>query len=106
MKYIKKYSIAIIGALMFLLVCKSCQSCSRGRALNYEQAQYEQVIDSMKHVTRELNVDLQLSNDSIKILNTEITALREMNGMIQGSLDHARQTNTSLVRSINAKTQN
>lgn len=105
MKYIKKYSIAIICALILLLTGKSCQSCSRGRALDYERVQHEQVVDSLKQVTRTLNADLQLSNDSIKLLNTEISALKEMNGMMQGSLDHARQTNNSLVRSINAKSK-
>lgn len=103
MKYIKKYSIAIICALTFLLACKSCQSCSRGRALEFERAQHVQVVDSLNTTINGINVDLQLSNDSIKILNTEINALKEMNGMMQGSLDHARQTNNSLVRSINAK---
>ena len=106
MKYIKKYSIAIICALTFLLACKSCQSCSRGRALDYEKARHERVIDSLNTVIIDLGTNLQLSNDSIKILNTEITALKEMNGMMQGSLDHVRQTNNSLVRSINAKSQN
>ena len=106
MKYIKKYSLAIIGFLLFLLACKSCQSCSRGRALEYERVHYEQVIDSMNTELHNMDVELRISNDSIKLLNTEITALKEMNGMMQGSLDHARQTNTSLVQSINAKSQN
>lgn len=106
MKFLKKYSVAIICSLVFLLACKSCQSCSRGRALEYERVQHEQVIDSLNVTIRAINTDLQLSNDSIKILNTEINALKEMNGMMQGSLDHARQTNNSLVRSINAKSQN
>ena len=100
MKYIRKYSIAIICALILLLAGKSCQSCSRGRSLDYQKTQYEHVVDSLKSVNRGLNADLQLMGDSIKILNTEISALKEMNGMMQGSLDHARQTNTTLAKTI------
>lgn len=99
MKYIKKYSIAIICALILLLAGKSCQSCSRERIIGYQKNHYEQVVDSLK-------TDLQTANDSIKILNTEIIALKEMNGVVQESLNHARQTNNSLVRSINAKSNN
>lgn len=106
MKYIKKYSIAIICVLILLLAGKSCQSCSRGRALQYERIQHELVVDSIQTAYAGITTDLQSANDSIKILNTEISALKEMNGMMQGSLDHARQTNNSLVRTINAKSQN
>lgn len=106
MNFIKKYCFTIICVLVILFAGKSCQSCSRGRTLDYERVQHEQVVDSLKHVTQTLNADLQLSNDSIKLLNAEISALKEMNGMMQGSLDHARQTNNSLVRSINAKSKN
>lgn len=101
MKYIRKYSIAIICALILLFAGKSCQSCSRGRVLDYQKAQYEHIVDSLNAVNRTLDVDLQVAGDSIKILNTEIVALKEMNGMIQGSLDHARKTNTTLIKTIN-----
>lgn len=106
MKFIRKYSIVIICALVFLFACKSCQSCSRSRTLDFERTQTKHVVDSLNSIIRVLNADVQISNDSIKILNTEINALKEMNGMMQGSLDHARQTNNSLVRSINVKSQN
>ena len=100
MKFIQKYPIGIICVLVFFLACKSCQSCSRGRALEHERTQHERVVDSLKGIQRGLSADLQLTNDSIKILNTEINALKEMNGVMKGSLDHARQTNRSLVNSI------
>lgn len=106
MNFIKKYCFIIICLLAVLFAGKSCQSCSRGRALDYERTQHEHVVDSLKSTIHELNVDRQLSDDSIKLLNTEISALKEMNGMMQGSLDHARQTNNSLVRSMNAKSKN
>lgn len=106
MKIIKKYSVAIICGLAFLLACKSCQSCSRGRTIDHERVQHEQVVDSLNTIIVQLATDVHDVRDSIKILNTEIGALREMNGVMQGSLDRAHQTNSSLVRTINAKSQN
>jgi len=101
MKYLKKYSITIIAALAFLLALKSCQSCSRSRALDWAQMEYTECVDSLNHVVSDLRYQNMVAEDSIKMLNAEIGALKEMNGMMQGSLDHARATNNSLVRSIN-----
>lgn len=100
MKYIKRYSFAIICALILLLAGKSCQSCSRARQLDHNQMEYVANLDSLESINRSLQGQLVTAEDSIKILNTEINALKEMNGMMQGSLDHARQTNRSLVNSI------
>lgn len=62
--------------------------------------EYVANLDSLESINRSLRGQLVTTEDSIKILNTEISALKEMNGMMQGSLDHARQTNRSLVNQI------
>lgn len=100
MKYIKRYSIAIICALILLFVGKSCQSCSRARQIEYMKTTQVTVTDSLKSVISDRTAALTTAQDSIKVLNTEINALKEMKGMMQGSLEHARQTNRSLVNSI------
>lgn len=101
MSYIKKYSLAIIGILLFLLTCKSCQSCSRARTIEWNRMEYIECTDSLNREISDLKHKCLVSEDSIKVLNTEINALREMNGMMSGSLDHARATNKSLIKTIN-----
>lgn len=103
MKYIKKYSITIICALLFLLACKSCQSCSRARQIDYNQMEYVANLDSLDSINRSLQGQLVTAEDSIKVLNTEINALKEMKGVMQSSLDNAHRTNRSLVNSIRNK---
>lgn len=100
MKYIKRYSIAIICALILLFVGKSCQSCSRARQIEYMKTEQVTVTDSLKSIISDRTTTLTTAQDSIKVLNTEINALKEMKGMMQGSLEHARQTNRSLVNKI------
>lgn len=100
MKYIKRYSIAIICALILLFAGKSCQSCSRGRQIEYIRTEQAAMMDSLNTIIADKTAALMTAQDSIKVLNTEINALNEMKGIMQGSLDHARQTNRSLVNSI------
>lgn len=103
MKYIKRYSIAIICALIVLLAGKSCQSCSRARQLEYTKTEYVAETDSLKSVIATRNMQLLTAQDSIKVLNTEINSLKEMRGMMESSLEHSRQTNRSLVNQISKK---
>lgn len=100
MKYIKKYSLAIIAVLVFLLTCKSCQSCSRGRQIEYNQIECSHIVDSLKYELVEHESYEVALEDSIKILNNKIDNLNEMKGIMQGSLDRAHQTNKSLVNQI------
>lgn len=87
--------------MLFLLACKSCQSCSRARTIEWNRMEYVEHTDSLNREISELRRKCLMSEDSIKVLNTEINALREMNGVMSGSLDHARATNNSLIRTIN-----
>lgn len=94
MKWIKSHPWILVCALGFLLCCKSCQSCSRQRTIEYNQAQYEHQIDSIR-------ADLSRANDSIKILNIELDNLKERYNIVEGTLEHTRTTNQSLIRSNN-----
>jgi hypothetical protein len=96
----EKYTLVIIVALGFLLLCKSCQSCTRQRALEYVKTEHVQYVDSVSSVIREMDSKIVTADDSIKILNTKIDALLEAKGLMQSSLDHAVSTNQSLVQTI------
>lgn len=101
MKYIKRYSFAIICALILLFAGKSCQSCSRARQIEYIRTEQAAVVDSLESVIASGNTALVTAQDSIKVLNTEIKSLQEMKGMMQSSLDEVHRTNRSLVKTIN-----
>lgn len=101
MKYIKRYSFAIICALILLFASKSCQSCSRARQIEYIRTEQAAVVDSLESVITSSNTALVAAQDSIKVLNTEIKSLQEMKGMMQSSLDEVHRTNRSLVKTIN-----
>lgn len=103
MKYVKKYSIAIICALFLLFMGKSCQSCSRGRQLEYNKIEYSHDIDSLQKVITSKDKQLVLAEDSIKLLNAELKSLREINGFVTTSLEHSRQTNKTLTNQLKNK---
>ena len=105
MKTIKKYSTVIICVLILLLTGKSCQSCSRGNQIEYNKALHAQIEDSLTHKIISLENDLLYANDSIKLLNSNLKAARELNGFAMSSLEHARQTNKTLVNQLENKTE-
>lgn len=110
MKYLKKYSLTIIACLIFLLGCKSCQSCSRARQIDYIKTENAAVVDSLNNVVSETRANLLLAQDSIKILNTELRATKDANSILKGSVDNLNksnetlsQTNRTLANSIQEK---
>lgn len=101
MKFIKKYSLVIIIALGFLLLCKSCQSCSRARQLEFEEIRYEQQVDSLKkiiHGDREMFVALK---DSIRQYKIKLDATNEINQTIKDQNDRLIKSNDDLSKSNN-----
>ena len=94
MKFIKKYSLAIIIALGFLLICKSCQSCSRARQLEYEEIKYEQRIDSLENIIRE-------DKDSIRGYQIRLDASNELNQTIKDQNNRLIKSNDNLTNTIN-----
>ncbi len=96
-----KYLISALVVLAFLYTCKSCQSCSRQRQIDWNQMEYVANLDSIDSINRNLQAQNVKLEDSIKILHTEIRALRELNGSVNASLEHARQTNKALIKNQN-----
>ena len=101
MNFIKKYSVFIIVGLFFLLMFKSCQSCSRANNLDFERAKTTELVDSLNGV-------LKTQQDSIGLLNNEIMMLKEknqsldrINKTIEGSNEQLVKSNNNLINSIN-----
>lgn len=103
METIKKHSTIIICWLVLLLAGKSCQSCSRANQIEYNKAQYAQVEDSLVRKITSLENDLLRANDSIKLLNSDLKSLQELNNIALHSLEHTQQTNKTLVNQLKNK---
>lgn len=97
---LKKYSTIIICALLAISMFKSCQSCSRGRQIEYNKVEYLAKMDSMQAVISEQHHALTIAKDSINLLNTEIKSLQELAGFAMTSLQHQQQTNKTLVNHL------
>lgn len=92
-KWIQKYSPIIAGVLLVLLAFKSCQSCSRSRAIQWTEASCERVVDSIQH-------DRMVAWDSVRTLKQQVQAWEDKYELISNSLNYTRDQNSSLVRTI------
>ena len=68
-KFIDKYYIWIIIVLSVLFLFKNCQSCSRNRALEFNDIIYESIMDSMENDINNQLIYISLLEDSIKTYN-------------------------------------
>ena len=95
MKFIKKYSFVIIVILVFLLAAKSCQSCSRGRLIEYNKIEQTIIIDSLTNLVAN-------QNDSIRILNERIVAQEDKINTLQEHIKDVSEMNTQLSKNQNS----
>lgn len=92
-----KYIHWIVILLFVLLSFKSCQSCSRDRALKYQTVQYQQNIDSLSTQIVEKIDTIYILKDSIKMYRYKLGIVEDNNRALKESNRHYRSTNSRLV---------
>lgn len=88
----KKFNWWIAGCVVFaiLFLGKSCKSCSDNRRHNFNESNYATQLDSIQKLNQE-------AWDSIKVLNVEITSLKEQKGLIEDNLKNTQSQNQTLI---------
>lgn len=76
--WIKDHYQLIIGLLIMIIMLKGCNSCNMERRYEYQETQYEYVIDSMQAVIDERSIDTKDLCDTIHSLRAENTVLKEV----------------------------
>lgn len=87
----------IIGLLVLVLMLKGCQSCNMERRYEYQETQYEYVIDSMQTVIDDCSVDSKSLCDTIYALRKENTVLKDVIKDIREDKEHYRKANKELM---------
>ena len=67
--FYKKYINVIVVSILFLLLCKTCQSCHRANQIEWNQNQYELREDSLKNIIYNFSLTNEALNDTF-ILHT------------------------------------
>lgn len=93
----KKYINWIIVFLICLCCFKSCQSCSRGRSLDYQKYSYEYVIDSLNKDIIHYQDTIKSQQDTIKIYQIQLNIMDENNKMLKESNKYFQNTNRTLI---------
>ena len=96
-KFIDKYYLWIVIILAILLFFKNCQSCTRGRAIEFNEISYELIIDSMKTDINNYKTKLILLEDSINVYKTKNEELQDKINILKESNKHFQQTNRVLI---------
>lgn len=99
--FLKKYAIIVIGILLFLLMLKSCQSCTRKNTMEYNQVLWESQIDSMQHVTDTILLENSQLKDSIRSLKSDIKHLNTLVEELKNDKSYLKSTNIKLNNNIN-----
>ena len=95
--WIKDHYQLIIACLLLVIMLKGCASCSMERRYEYQQVQYEYVIDSMQTVIDERSIDTKDLCDTIHSLRAENTVLKEVINDLREDKNYYRKTNRDLV---------
>ena len=95
--WIKDHYQLIIACLLLVIMLKGCASCSMERRYEYQQIQYEYVIDSMQTVIDERSIDTKDLCDTIHSLRAENIVLKEVINDLREDKNYYRKTNRDLV---------
>lgn len=96
-KFIDKYYLWIVIVLAVLLFFKNCQSCTRGRTIEFNEISYELIIDSMKNDINDYKSKIQSLKDSIGLYKTKNEQLQDKIEILQSSNKYFQQTNKTLI---------
>jgi uncharacterized membrane protein YgaE (UPF0421/DUF939 family) len=103
-----KYKNYVVIGLLVLLGFKSCQSCSKSRLVEYNEAKYGVLVDSLVNLSNEkdklvdsLKNDIRLYTNELQSLNKIIDQYKEVNQTLKDDNKHYRNTNRVLVNTNN-----
>ena len=103
--WIKEYQSLIIGLLILVLMLKGCQSCNTERRYEYQEIQYEYIIDSMQTVIDERSIDTKDLCDTIHSLRSENTMLKDVIKDLRDDKIYYQKANKNLVDVAEALTK-
>lgn len=95
--WIKDHYQLIIACLLLVIMLKGCTSCNEERKYEYQQIQYEYVIDSMQTVIDEKSLSTKDLCDTIYSLRSENTVLKDVIKDLKEDKNYYRRTNRDLV---------
>lgn len=94
--WIKDHYQLIIGLLIMVIMLKGCNSCNMERRYEYQETQYEYVIDSMQAVIDERSIDTKDLCDTIHSLRAENTVLKDIIKDVKADREYYRKQNRDL----------
>ena len=94
--WIKDHYQLIIGLLIMVIMLKGCSSCNMERRYEYQETQYEYIIDSMKAVIDERSIDTKDLCDTIHSLRAENTVLKDIIKDVKADREYYRKQNRDL----------
>ena len=94
--WIKDHYQLIIGLLIMVIMLKGCSSCNMERRYEYQETQYEYIIDSMQAVIDERSIDTKDLCDTIHSLRAENTVLKDIIKDIKADREYYRKQNRDL----------
>lgn len=94
--WIKEYQSLIIGLLILVVMLKGCQCCNIERQYEYQQFQYEYVIDSMQTIIDERLMDKKDLCDTIHSLRAENTVLKDVIKDMKSDKEYYKRQNRNL----------
>lgn len=103
--WFKEHQPLIIGLLVLMIMIKGCQSCNMERQYEYQETQYEYVIDSMQSVIDERSIDTKDLCDTIHSLRAENTVLKDVIKDLRQDKSYYQKANRNLVNVAEALTK-
>ena len=94
--WIKDHYQLIIGLLIMVIMLKGCSSCNMERRYEYQETQYEYIIDSMQAVIDERSIDTKDLCDTIHSLRAENTVLKDIIKDVKADREYYRKQNRDL----------
>lgn len=94
--WIKDHYQLIIGLLIMVIMLKGCSSCNMERRYEYQETQYEYVIDSMQAIIDERSIDTKDLCDTIHSLRAENTVLKDIIKDVKADKEYYRKQNRDL----------
>ena len=95
-EWLKEHHLLIVACLIMVIMLKGCQGCNMERRYEYQQTQYEYVIDSMQNVIDERSMDTKDLCDTIHSLRAENTVLKDVIKDIKADKEYYKKQNRNL----------
>lgn len=96
-EFYNKYVNWIVIVLICLVMIKGCQSCVRGRRVEFNKIRTEQISDSLNMTIDSLNVQIDSLNKIISLKDKDIEYLKATNKNLETSNKYYKNTNSTLI---------